>query len=69
MIAALRPRYAFPEIRCAYCRAFPCECAPLARCVCACGATLEAKDDLESKRSAAEMHARTSVHLNWRAGR
>ncbi len=69
LTARLEPRFRFPDIKCAFCRTYPCECKPLARCTCACGGTLEAADDLESKRAAAELHSRSARHLAWRAGR
>jgi hypothetical protein len=58
--------YRLMETRCLYCRVHPCECAPLARCLCACGADLEAADDLEAKRRTAEQHTRSMQHLAWR---
>jgi hypothetical protein len=61
-----RPFFDFVEYACAWCRHNPCECRPLARTSCVCGALLEAADDLESKRRAAAEHTRSGRHLAWR---
>lgn len=61
--------YRLIEEKCAWCDEFPCACAPLVRTSCACGAVLEAFDDLESKRRIAELHTRSLQHLRWRHGR
>ncbi len=55
--------------RCAWCGAYPCACRAVIQAPCACGATLSAYDDIESKRQAAERHVHTAVHRAWRDGR
>lgn len=61
--------YDLLEYCCAWCEHQPCVCEPLAVTTCACGATLEASDDLESKRACAARHSRSNRHRAWRDSR
>jgi hypothetical protein len=64
-IATHQASYPLVAYNCAWCGHNPCVCAPLAVCTCACGAILEAADDLESKRRCAEMHHYSMRHRAW----
>jgi hypothetical protein len=64
-IAVQQQPFRLVAYNCAWCGHNPCVCAPLARCTCACGAILEASDDLEAKRACAERHHYSARHRAW----